>query len=93
MSETNLGISVWGISHPWVSVEERVYLTTPINAREWPVPLPNDCNINLICIEMLQHKAEYVWLESSHTASNTEHPAAGCSVFEAARQGRGGFAG
>ncbi|PBK59163.1 hypothetical protein ARMSODRAFT_856654, partial [Armillaria solidipes] len=36
---------------------------TPINAREWPVPLPNDCNLNLVRIEMLQHKAEYVWLD------------------------------
>ncbi len=36
---------------------------THINGYEWPVPIPKDVNLNLICIEMLNLGLEYVWLD------------------------------
>ncbi|KAK0461639.1 uncharacterized protein EV420DRAFT_1330483, partial [Desarmillaria tabescens] len=51
------------ISHSWVEEEDRVDLWTPINRKEWPVPIPRDANLKLIRIEMLNLGAEYVWLD------------------------------
>ncbi|KAK0438194.1 uncharacterized protein EV420DRAFT_150475 [Desarmillaria tabescens] len=51
------------ISHAWVSEEERMDVMTPINGYEWPVPMPNDANLDLIRIEMLNLGAGYVWLD------------------------------
>ncbi len=36
---------------------------TPINGKEWPVPIPKDANLNLIRIEMLNLQMEYAWLD------------------------------
>ncbi|KAK0433083.1 hypothetical protein EV421DRAFT_2063400, partial [Armillaria borealis] len=54
---------VYPISHAWVDEEDRVDALTPINGKEWPVPIPKDANLNLIRIEMLNLKAEYTWLD------------------------------
>ncbi|PBK61858.1 hypothetical protein ARMSODRAFT_896264, partial [Armillaria solidipes] len=35
----------------------------PINGCEWPVPVPKDANLDLICIEMLNIGVEYAWLD------------------------------
>ncbi|KAK0209866.1 hypothetical protein IW262DRAFT_1527974 [Armillaria fumosa] len=51
------------ISHAWMEKEDRTDVQTPINGYEWPVPMPKDANLNLICIEMLNLGAEYVWLD------------------------------
>ncbi|KAK0453037.1 hypothetical protein EV421DRAFT_2030075 [Armillaria borealis] len=51
------------ISHAWVSDEERMNVWTPINGFEWSVPIPEDANLDLIRIEMLNLRAEYVWLD------------------------------
>ncbi|KAK0224354.1 hypothetical protein IW262DRAFT_886904 [Armillaria fumosa] len=53
----------WGISHAWVDQNDRVNAMTPINGREWPVPMPKDANLNLIRIEMLNLGAVYAWLD------------------------------
>ncbi|KAK0493678.1 hypothetical protein EDD18DRAFT_1177964 [Armillaria luteobubalina] len=53
----------WGISHAWMSDEERVGVWTPINGYQWPVPIPKDAKLELIRIEMLNLGAEYVWLD------------------------------
>ncbi|KAK0439974.1 uncharacterized protein EV420DRAFT_1168441 [Desarmillaria tabescens] len=55
--------SAWAISHAWVSSEDRIDLWTPINGYEWPVPIPKDADLNLIRIELLNLRAEYVWLD------------------------------
>ncbi len=49
----------WAISHAWVDEKERVNVMTSINAYEWPVPMPNDGNLDLVRIEMLnaRHRA------------------------------------
>ncbi|PBK62320.1 hypothetical protein ARMSODRAFT_858726, partial [Armillaria solidipes] len=54
---------LWGISHAWVDEKDRVDVMTPINGYEWPVPMPKDANLDLIRIEMLNHGAEYAWLD------------------------------
>ncbi len=36
---------------------------TPINGKEWPVPIPKDADLNLIRIEMLNLGVEYTWLD------------------------------
>ncbi|KAK0447541.1 hypothetical protein EV421DRAFT_1706335, partial [Armillaria borealis] len=53
----------WGISHAWVDEKDRVNVMTPINGYEWPVPMPNNANLDLIRIEMLNHGAQYAWLD------------------------------
>ncbi len=44
-------------------MKDRTGAMTPINAYEWPVPMPKDANLDLIRIEMLNLGAEYVWLD------------------------------
>ncbi|KAK0216692.1 hypothetical protein EDD85DRAFT_782005 [Armillaria nabsnona] len=51
------------ISHAWVDADDRVNVWTPINRKEWPVPIPKDTNLNLIRIEMLNLGKDYVWLD------------------------------
>ncbi|PBK64861.1 hypothetical protein ARMSODRAFT_853538, partial [Armillaria solidipes] len=51
------------ISHAWVDEKDRVDVLTPINGKEWPVPVPKDADLNLIRIEMLNLGAEYAWLD------------------------------
>ncbi|PBK79259.1 hypothetical protein ARMGADRAFT_1003755 [Armillaria gallica] len=51
------------ISHAWVQNKDRVDVWTPINGREWPVPIPKDTNLDLVRIEMLNKGLEYVWLD------------------------------
>ncbi|SJL08933.1 uncharacterized protein ARMOST_12308 [Armillaria ostoyae] len=51
------------ISHAWVDEKDRVDVLTPINGKEWPVPIPKDVDLNLIRIEMLNLGAEYAWLD------------------------------
>ncbi|KAK0481215.1 hypothetical protein EDD18DRAFT_1030317, partial [Armillaria luteobubalina] len=51
------------ISHAWVDEKDRVDVLTPINGKEWPVPIPKDVSLNLIRIEMLNMGMEYMWLD------------------------------
>ncbi len=51
------------ILHVWVDEEDHEDVLTPINGKEWPVPIPKDADLNLIRIEMLNLGKEYVWLD------------------------------
>ncbi|KAK0457739.1 uncharacterized protein EV420DRAFT_1270972 [Desarmillaria tabescens] len=51
------------ISHAWMDEKDRINVWTPINEREWPVPIPKDVNLNLVRIEMLNLGVEYTWLD------------------------------
>ncbi|SJL05197.1 uncharacterized protein ARMOST_08563 [Armillaria ostoyae] len=53
----------WGISHAWLDISRRKNVLTPINRQEWPVPIPEDVNLDLVRIEMLNLGAEYAWLD------------------------------
>ncbi len=53
----------WGISHAWLDISHRKNVLTPINRHEWPVPIPEDANLDLVRIEMLNLGAEYAWLD------------------------------
>ncbi len=58
----------WGelcqpISHAWMEEKDCVNMWTPVNGYDWPVPIPKDTNLDLICIEMLNLGAEYAWLD------------------------------
>ncbi|KAK0232755.1 hypothetical protein IW262DRAFT_1451227 [Armillaria fumosa] len=53
----------WGISHAWLDKSRRKNVLTPINGHQWPVPIPEDANLDLIRIEMLNLGAEYAWLD------------------------------
>ncbi|KAK0474874.1 hypothetical protein IW261DRAFT_1289775, partial [Armillaria novae-zelandiae] len=53
----------WPISHAWVDEGDRVEVWTPINGREWPVPIPKDAKLDLIRMEMLNMGVEYTWLD------------------------------
>ncbi|PBK73178.1 hypothetical protein ARMSODRAFT_719335 [Armillaria solidipes] len=54
---------LWPISHAWVDEKDRTDVWTPINGKEWPVPIPKDINLNLIRIEMLNMGVTYTWLD------------------------------
>ncbi|KAK0479156.1 hypothetical protein IW261DRAFT_1626360 [Armillaria novae-zelandiae] len=56
-------LEVHGISHAWVDEKDCMNMMTLINGEEWPVPMPKDANLNLIRIEMLNHGAQYEWLD------------------------------
>ncbi|KAK0477317.1 hypothetical protein IW261DRAFT_1338698 [Armillaria novae-zelandiae] len=47
----------------WDLYANRVDVMTPINGKEWPVPIPKDANLDLIRTEMLNFGAEYAWLD------------------------------
>jgi hypothetical protein len=51
------------VSHSWMSIERRQAVDTPINAYEWPVPIPSDTTLERIRVELLSYEAEYVWLD------------------------------
>ncbi|KAK0438676.1 hypothetical protein EV421DRAFT_1738423 [Armillaria borealis] len=51
------------ISHAWVDEKDRMDVWTPINGKEWPVPIPKDASLDLIRIEMLNLGLEYAWLD------------------------------
>ncbi|KAF9029052.1 hypothetical protein BDZ89DRAFT_1160070 [Hymenopellis radicata] len=51
------------ISHSWMSPELRHEVVTPINSREWPVPIPINTALERIRIELLNYGLEYVWLD------------------------------
>ncbi|PBK59139.1 hypothetical protein ARMSODRAFT_851943, partial [Armillaria solidipes] len=53
----------WGISHAWLDKSHRKNVDTSINGHEWPVPIPEDANLDLVRIEMLNLGAEYAWLD------------------------------
>ncbi|SJL15008.1 uncharacterized protein ARMOST_18489 [Armillaria ostoyae] len=59
----NVGIWPQPISHAWVDEKDRVDVWTPINGKEWPVPIPKGASPNQIRIEMLNLGAEYTWLD------------------------------
>ncbi|KAK0244856.1 hypothetical protein EDD85DRAFT_876434, partial [Armillaria nabsnona] len=51
------------ISHAWADEKDHVDVWTPINGKEWPVPMPKDASLDLIRIEMLNLGVEYAWLD------------------------------
>ncbi|PBK60004.1 hypothetical protein ARMSODRAFT_738439, partial [Armillaria solidipes] len=53
----------WGISHAWMDNNRRKNVLTPINGHQWPVPIPENANLDLVRIEMLNLGAEYAWLD------------------------------
>ncbi|PBK64638.1 hypothetical protein ARMSODRAFT_844999, partial [Armillaria solidipes] len=53
----------WGISHAWMDEKDHANVPTPINGKEWPVPIPKGTDLDLIRIEILNLGAEYVWLD------------------------------
>ncbi|KAF9032174.1 hypothetical protein BDZ89DRAFT_1037236 [Hymenopellis radicata] len=55
------GIYFWAISHSWTDDMEPV--DTPVNAFEWPVPLPRGVALEDVRTELLHLGAEYVWLD------------------------------
>ncbi|GJE97559.1 hypothetical protein PsYK624_137800 [Phanerochaete sordida] len=51
------------VSHSWAPPSARQLVDTPVNGREWPVPIPQDTSLEHIRIELLNLGAEYVWLD------------------------------
>ncbi|GJE88544.1 hypothetical protein PsYK624_046270 [Phanerochaete sordida] len=55
--------NLWAVSHAWVELAERQHVKTRINREEWPVPIPNDVDLEQVRVELLNLGAEYVWLD------------------------------
>ncbi|KAI0070431.1 hypothetical protein K474DRAFT_1653820 [Panus rudis PR-1116 ss-1] len=53
----------WAVSHSWMDIRRRQLEKTPINAYEWPVPIPDDSTLDRVRVELLNLGAEYVWLD------------------------------
>jgi hypothetical protein len=43
------------VSHSWMSEDLRQLVATPINAYEWPVPIPTDITLEQLRIDLLNH--------------------------------------
>ncbi|KAJ3557365.1 hypothetical protein NM688_g1512 [Phlebia brevispora] len=54
---------LWAISHSWMEDNRRTLVDTPINGREWRVPIPDDVTLDCIRVELLNLGAEYAWLD------------------------------
>ena len=54
---------LWTVSHSWVDEVERTTVYTTINARQWPVPIPQGVTLAHVRTELLNMSAEYVWLD------------------------------
>ncbi|EKM57025.1 uncharacterized protein PHACADRAFT_254506 [Phanerochaete carnosa HHB-10118-sp] len=54
---------LWTVSHSWVREQDREYVMTVINGRQWRVPIPHGISLDHIRIELLNMGAEYVWLD------------------------------
>lgn len=53
----------WAISHAWMLPEQRQAVKTPVNGFEWPVPIPVNTSLDWVRVELLNMRAEYVWLD------------------------------
>ena len=51
----------WAISHSWT--DDMVGVDTPVNAYEWPVPLPKGMTLEAVRAELIGLGAQYVWLD------------------------------
>jgi len=51
----------FAVSHSWV--QNPKFITTDVNAGEWPVPLPDDTTLEEVRNGLLALGAEYVWLD------------------------------
>ncbi|KZV69900.1 hypothetical protein PENSPDRAFT_580051, partial [Peniophora sp. CONT] len=65
--------NIGAVSHAWMSPGKRVDKDTPINGHQWPVPIPQDIELDDLRIELLNLVSqplgfsgkctEYVWLD------------------------------
>ena len=53
----------WAVSHPWMELELRHNVDTPINGYKWPVPIPIDTTLERVRVELLNLGAEYIWVD------------------------------
>ena len=51
------------MSHSWVSEERLQRVSTTINGKAWPVPIPFGASLDAVRVELLSHGAEYVFLD------------------------------
>lgn len=51
----------WAVSHSWT--DDMTGVKSPVNAFEWPVPLPRGVTLENVRAELLNMGAEYVWLD------------------------------
>ncbi|GJE89218.1 hypothetical protein PsYK624_053130 [Phanerochaete sordida] len=62
-SSHDLPDRLWTVSHSWVPEADRDLVWTPINGRQWPVPVPRATTLEHVRVELLNMGAEYVWLD------------------------------
>ena len=48
------------VSHSWT--EDMSPMDSPVNAHEWPIPLPHGVTLEVVHNELLNLGAQYVWL-------------------------------
>ena len=60
---SDISRNLWRVSHSWVAESERHGVQTPINGGRWPVPLPCGTTLEHVRVELLNMRAEYVWLD------------------------------
>ncbi|EKM51638.1 uncharacterized protein PHACADRAFT_261891 [Phanerochaete carnosa HHB-10118-sp] len=60
---TDVPRNLWAVSHAWVELKQRLLVKTRINCSDWPVPIPDDVDLEQVRVELLNLGAEYVWLD------------------------------
>ncbi|KZV63821.1 hypothetical protein PENSPDRAFT_589294, partial [Peniophora sp. CONT] len=68
--------NIGAVSHAWMSPGQRIDKDTPINGHQWPVPIPQDIDLDNLRIELLnlpseertkyeqyEKQTEYAWLD------------------------------
>ncbi|KIP01755.1 hypothetical protein PHLGIDRAFT_336134 [Phlebiopsis gigantea 11061_1 CR5-6] len=56
-----MGCTYFAVSHSWTDPMSTV--DTPVNAYEWPVPIPPNVTLEALRTEFLNLGAQYVWLD------------------------------
>ena len=53
----------WAISHSWVKLCSRQYISSTVNQHQWKIPIPLGVTIEDIRQDLRSHDAEYCWLD------------------------------
>jgi len=51
------------ISHAWVADHELQYVWSPVNYKQWGIPMPRGVTLEMVRENLLQYGVEYSWLD------------------------------
>ncbi|KAF8416913.1 hypothetical protein BGX38DRAFT_1073392, partial [Terfezia claveryi] len=51
------------ISHSWTAFTDRIFVMSPVNNYQWPVPLPKEMTLETVREQVLKMNCSYSWLD------------------------------